>query len=85
LVNRPAIEIRIARARPFWAECHPGGEGAAFCYRQGVFSGLPPSVGGRRQYDKPFVVVMAVEEYERLKVSEIGRVDSRPSTSAKEE
>ena len=31
------------------------------------------------------VVVMAVEEYERLKVFETGNVDSRPSTTGKAE
>jgi hypothetical protein len=34
---------------------------------------------------RPVVVVMAVEEYERLKVFEIGQVDSRPSTTVKAE
>ena len=32
------------------------------------------------KHGRPVVVVMAVEEYERLKVFEIGHVDSRPST-----
>jgi prevent-host-death family protein len=31
----------------------------------------------------PVVVVMAVEEYERLKVFEIDHVDGRPSTTTK--
>ena len=34
---------------------------------------------------RPLVVVMAVEEYERLKVFETGHVDSRPSTTGKAE
>ena len=32
------------------------------------------------KHGRPVEVVMAVEEYERLKVFEIGQVDSRPST-----
>ena len=32
------------------------------------------------KHGRPVVVVMAVEEYDRLKVLEIGHVDSRPST-----
>jgi prevent-host-death family protein len=32
------------------------------------------------KHGRPVVVVMAVEEYERLKVFEIGHVDSRPNT-----
>jgi prevent-host-death family protein len=35
------------------------------------------------KHGRPVVVVMAVEEYERLKVFEIGHVDSRPSTTKK--
>ena len=35
------------------------------------------------KHGRPVVVVMAVEEYERLKVLEIGHVDSRPSTTKK--
>ena len=37
------------------------------------------------KHGRPVVVVMAVEEYERLKVLEIGHVDSRPSTTGKAE
>lgn len=37
------------------------------------------------KHGRPVVVVMAVEEYERLKVFEIGYVDSRPSTTGKAE
>ena len=37
------------------------------------------------KHGRPVVVVMAVEEYERLKVFETGHVDSRPSTTGKEE
>ncbi len=33
------------------------------------------------KHGRPVVVVMAVEEYERLKVIEIGHADSRPSTT----
>ena len=33
------------------------------------------------KHGRPVVVVMAVEEYERLKVFEMGHVDGRPSTS----
>jgi prevent-host-death family protein len=32
------------------------------------------------KHGRPVVVVMAIEEYERLKGIEMGRVDSRPST-----
>ncbi len=35
------------------------------------------------KHGRPVVVVMAVEEYERLKVFEIGNVHSRPSTTGK--
>ena len=35
------------------------------------------------KHGRPVVVVMAVEEYERLKVFEIGHVDSRPNTTKK--
>ena len=35
------------------------------------------------KHGRPVVVVMAVEEYERLKVFETGHVDSRPSTTGK--
>jgi len=35
------------------------------------------------KHGRPVLVVMAVEEYERLKVFEIGHVDSRPSTTKK--
>lgn len=31
------------------------------------------------KHGRPVVVVMAVEEYERLRVFEIGKVDGRPS------
>ena len=34
------------------------------------------------KHPRPFVVVMAEEEYERLKVVDIGDLDSRPSTGA---
>jgi prevent-host-death family protein len=37
------------------------------------------------KHGRPVVVVMAVEEYERLNVFEIGHVDSRPSTTGKAE
>ncbi len=37
------------------------------------------------KHGRPVVVVMAVEEYERLKVFETGHVDSRPSTTGKTE
>ena len=37
------------------------------------------------KHGRPVVVVMAVEEYERLKVLETGHVDSRPSTTGKAE
>ena len=37
------------------------------------------------KHGRPVVVVMAVEEYERLKVLETGHVDSRPSTARKAE
>ena len=37
------------------------------------------------KHGRPVVVVMAVEEYERLKVFETGHVDSRPSTTGKAE
>ena len=33
------------------------------------------------KHGRPVVVVMAIEEYERLKVFELGHVDSRPSAS----
>jgi prevent-host-death family protein len=33
------------------------------------------------KHGRPVVVVMAIEEYERLKVIEMGHVDSRPSTN----
>jgi len=33
------------------------------------------------KHGRPVVVVMAVEEFDRLKVPEMGHVDSRPSTS----
>ncbi len=36
------------------------------------------------KHGRPVVVVMAVEEYERLKVFEFGHVDSRPSTTGEE-
>ena len=32
------------------------------------------------KHGRPVVVVMAVEEYERLRVLDIGHVDSRPGT-----
>lgn len=32
------------------------------------------------KHGRPVVVVMAIEEYERLKVFEMGHVDTRPST-----
>lgn len=32
------------------------------------------------KHGRPVVVVMAIEEYERLKGIEMGRVDNRPST-----
>ena len=35
------------------------------------------------KHGRPVVVVMAVEEYERLKFFETGHVDSRPSTTGK--
>ncbi|PWC81514.1 hypothetical protein TSH100_27110 [Azospirillum sp. TSH100] len=35
------------------------------------------------KHGRPVVVVMAVEEYERLKGFEIDRVDSDPSTTTK--
>ena len=35
------------------------------------------------KHGRPVVVVMAVEEYERLKVFEIDHVDGRPSTTTK--
>ncbi len=35
------------------------------------------------KHGRPVVVVMAVEEYERLKVFETGRVDCPPSTTTK--
>ena len=37
------------------------------------------------KHGRPVVVVMAVEEYERLKFFETGHVDSRPSTTGKAE
>ena len=37
------------------------------------------------KHGRPVVVVMAVEEYERLKVFVIGHVDSRPGTTGKAE
>ena len=37
------------------------------------------------KHGRPVVVVMAVEEYERLKVFETGHVDSRPRTTGKAE
>jgi prevent-host-death family protein len=37
------------------------------------------------KHGRPVVVVMAVEEYERLKVFDIGHVDSRPRTTGKAE
>ncbi len=37
------------------------------------------------KHGRPVVVVMAVGEYERLKVFETGHVDSRPSTTGKAE
>ena len=37
------------------------------------------------KHGRPFVVVTAVEEYERLKVFEVGHIDSRPSTNRKAE
>ena len=37
------------------------------------------------KHGRPVVVVMAVEEYERLKVFETSHVDSRPSTTGKAE
>ena len=37
------------------------------------------------KHGRPVVVVMAVEEYERLKVFETGHVDSHPSTTGKAE
>ena len=37
------------------------------------------------KHGRPVVVVMALEEYERLKVFETSHVDSRPSTTGKAE
>ena len=37
------------------------------------------------KHRRPVVVVMAVEEYERLKFFETGHADSRPSTTGKAE
>ena len=37
------------------------------------------------KHGRPVVVVMAVEEYERLKFFETGHADSRPSTTGKAE
>ena len=37
------------------------------------------------KHGRPVVVVMAVEEYERLKCFKTGYVDSRPSTTGKAE
>ena len=37
------------------------------------------------KHGRPVVVVMAVEEYERLKFLKTGHVDSRPSTTGKAE
>ncbi|SFC44384.1 type II toxin-antitoxin system Phd/YefM family antitoxin [Tropicimonas isoalkanivorans] len=37
------------------------------------------------KHGRPVVVVMAVEEYERLKNFEMGMVDSRPSGSGQKE
>ena len=37
------------------------------------------------KHGRPVVIVMAVEEYQRLKVLERGHVDHRPSTTAKPE
>jgi len=37
--------------------------------------------GGVAKHGRPIVVMMAAEEYERLKVFEVGHVDSGPSTS----
>ena len=37
------------------------------------------------KHGRPVVVVMAVEEYERLKFLETGRVDSSPSATGKGE
>ncbi|MFZ1415243.1 MAG: type II toxin-antitoxin system Phd/YefM family antitoxin [Defluviicoccus sp.] len=37
------------------------------------------------KHGRPVVVVMAVEEFDRLKVFEMGHVDSRPSTSGTSE
>ena len=37
------------------------------------------------KHGRPVVVVMAVEEYERLKVLETGHLGSRPSTTGKAE
>ena len=41
--------------------------------------------GAVAKHGRPVVVVMAVEEYERLKFFETGPVDSRPSTTGKAE
>ena len=35
------------------------------------------------KYDRPVVVVMAAEEYERLKALETGHTDNRPSRTKK--
>ncbi|NDR55690.1 type II toxin-antitoxin system Phd/YefM family antitoxin [Aliiruegeria sabulilitoris] len=37
------------------------------------------------KHGRPVVVVMAVEEYERLKNFEMGMVDARPSESGRKE
>ena len=37
------------------------------------------------KHGRPVVVLMAVEEYERLKFFETGHADSRPSTTGKAE
>ena len=37
------------------------------------------------KHGRPVVVVMAVDEYERLKCFKTGHVDSRPSTTGKAE
>ena len=53
----------------------------------GPMTGRPlgPTSSVVAKHGRPVVVVMAVEEYERLKVLESGHVDSRPSTTGKAE
>ena len=46
---------------------------------------LGPTSSVVAKHGRPVVVVMAVEEYERLKFFETGHVDSRPSTTGKAE